>query len=169
MKYGVFGECAHVARTQAVVCAAALTVFGACTDATDASTPATDASAQQVALAALADGSHELPVDREWMGDDPDTPDAELAEKDYAPVTAGVVYEVVFSKGTTRVAVGDEPLVGMRGAHTATRVEYALDAGTFAGGRLVLRDTEDGVDAELTIYGSGRPVARSERGPLLPH
>lgn len=164
MTLDMFGERRRGARQPAALGAAVLLLLGACTDATDASV---DASAQLAGLAALADGTYELRVDREWMGDDPATPDAELAEKDYAPVDAGVVYAVVFSKDTARVAIGDGPLVGMRGAHTATRVEYALDVGTFAGGRFVLRETRAGVDAELTIFGSGRPVAKSERGPLL--
>jgi hypothetical protein len=43
---------------------------------------------------------------------------------------------------------------------------FQLDAGTFAGGRFVI---DDGPPrrAEIVIYGSGVPIIRAERGPLV--
>jgi len=38
---------------------------------------------------------------------------------------------------------------------------------TFAGGRFVVWAADVGLQAELTIYGSGVPIVSSERGPLV--
>jgi len=50
-------------------------------------------------------------------------------------------------------------LVGTRPGES----RYALDKGTFAGGRLLI----SGDRAELTIFGSGVPIVGSERGSLV--
>jgi hypothetical protein len=59
------------------------------------------------------------------------------------------------------------PLDGKRAAISGRRDPkstdlFNLDAGLFAGGRLVVR----GERAEVTVYGSGVPVVSSERGAL---
>ena len=43
---------------------------------------------------------------------------------------------------------------------------YELDEGVFAGGRFVVWINNDSFEAELTIYGSGVPIIKSERGYL---
>jgi hypothetical protein len=48
----------------------------------------------------------------------------------------------------------------------AERLIYSLVAGVFAGGRIVVWREAGGIQAELTIYGSGVPVVRSERGSV---
>ena len=45
--------------------------------------------------------------------------------------------------------------------------KYDLDKGLFAGGRFFVWITEGQFEAEYTIYGSGVPIIRSERGYLL--
>ncbi len=45
---------------------------------------------------------------------------------------------------------------------------YELDEGVFAGGRFVIWTNNDSFEVELTIYGSGIPVVKSERGYLVP-
>jgi hypothetical protein len=50
---------------------------------------------------------------------------------------------------------------------TADRLIYAVVEGTFAGGRIMVwRAANDDLQAELTIYGSGLPVIKSERGSI---
>lgn len=44
--------------------------------------------------------------------------------------------------------------------------EYDLDKGLFADGRFVVWITDSNFEAEYTVYGSGAPIIRSERGPL---
>ena len=43
---------------------------------------------------------------------------------------------------------------------------YWLQEGTFAGGQFVQRKGEKGLEAELTMFGSGVPITASERGSL---
>jgi hypothetical protein len=45
-------------------------------------------------------------------------------------------------------------------------LRYELTEGAFAGGRFVIGSVASGLEAELTLYGSGVPIASSERGAL---
>ena len=46
--------------------------------------------------------------------------------------------------------------------------QYDLDEGLFAGGRFNVWITDGAFEAEFTVYGSGVPIIRSERGFLIP-
>jgi len=118
----------------------------------------------------FAEGKWEMQVDRAWDHDlaDVQFPSDSLDEDDYQPVSNGTVYPVVASAGAASVSIGEAPLLGELVASTAGTWTYDLSAGTFAGGRFVVWATLHGLQAELTIYGSGVPIVSSERGALLP-
>lgn len=110
------------------------------------------------------EGAWTLRVDRAWTAPDGVTsPTVALDEADYHAVT-GPDYAVVITE--TAVEVGDVPMEGIRGADVGVRAHFDLDGGTFAGGRFQVWD-DGGLQAELTLFGSGVPIASSERGALI--
>ena len=123
-------------------------------------------------LAQFVDGSWELRVDRTWRGSK-DLSSDRVSEADYAPTPNGPRYPFVVSDGSTMVEVGGPPrfLVHppVKGSCSSTlqRVECELRDGTFAGGRLVVWPKNQGLEAELTIYGSGVAIVSSARGLLV--
>ena len=121
-------------------------------------------------LSSFRAGAWSFRVDRAWVGHagDAQFPSDRLAEPAYDPVVAGLTYRVVLSDGGNQVAVGETPLLGQRTRTTDSLVEYTLSKGTFAGGRFVVWWSNDGLQGELTIYGSGRPIVKSERGCVVP-
>jgi len=111
------------------------------------------------------EGTWTLHVDRSWTTPDGVTePSQALDEADYHAVT-GPDYAVVIT--ATVVEVGEVPMEGARGADVGVRAHFDLDGGTFAGGRFEVWD-DGGLQAELTLFGSGVPIASSERGALSP-
>ena len=115
-------------------------------------------------------GTFVFAVDREWAedsSDPPGFPHDELDEEDYRPVDDGPRHAVEVSDDGARVEVGETPMVGERNDAGATRISYDMSEGLFAGGRFVVWATEEGLEAELTIYGSGRPIVHSERGRIV--
>ena len=129
------------------------------TDPPDGSSPS---------LAALLDGAWDLTVDRAWDGTSGNIqqPTDPLTEADYQPVGKPTTYHVVFTLQTTRVAVGTMPMRGMRTQSSAASMTWDLSENTFAGGRFEVWPGAKDLQAELTIYGSGKPIATSERGAL---
>jgi hypothetical protein len=122
----------------------------------------------EASLGGFSDGTWELSVDRAWNASagEAQFPTDELSEDDYEPVSDGPVLTIeVFDDGG-KVAIGTNPIEGSLAAATAERIEYNLSEGTFAGGRFVVWEIGSGLQAELTIYGSGVPIVSSERGPL---
>jgi hypothetical protein len=91
-----------------------------------------------------------------------------LGESVYQPVADGPTHHVTVSDRGSRVSIGARPLKGQRTTAFDSYLAYDLREGTFAGGRFVVWPGEHGPQAELTIYGSGRPIVRSERGALVP-
>ncbi len=131
-----------------------------------------DAAPADAAAATLADfheGRWQLRVDRAWGGTrgDVQSPSDAFVEADYDPVSSGPVYDVSVSLQGAAVVIGADPLVGQRESASGTQLSYALAQGTFAGGRFVVWATAAGLQGELTLYGSGRPIVRSERGALV--
>ena len=118
----------------------------------------------------ITDGVWEFRVDRTWNGQSGGRrfPSDPLTEADYMPVSDGPEYTVVVSDSASRVSIGDTPMEGQVGASVDDRVTYDLTDGTFAGGRFVAWEGDLGLQAELTIYGSGLPIVASERGDLAP-
>ena len=116
---------------------------------------------------ALVDGAWVFEVDRAWNGQEVSSPSDDLPEATYATVADGPTYAVTVSDGATHVSIGEPPLQGTQASSTDTRRTYDLE-GTFAGGRFVSWTAGGTLQAELTIYGSGSPILKSERGPLVP-
>ena len=145
-----------------------LPLLAACS-ATEAGEADGGETGSATATVLLTDGTWALRVDRAWDGTSgsPGLPSDELQESDYDPVDDGPVYAVVVSESGAAVAVGDGPMRGARTSAGAERSTYELGDGTFAGGRIVAWANAAGLEAELTIYGSGRPIVASERGDLV--
>ncbi len=116
----------------------------------------------------LADGEWVMQVNRQWDHESGNVliPLEPLDEEDYQHVDDGASYSVEVSGGRAYVAVGDPPLLGELISDTDGKLKYDLTTGTFAGGRFVVWAVESELQAELTIYGSGVPIASSERGTL---
>jgi hypothetical protein len=93
-------------------------------------------------------------------------PSDQMTEADYQPVSDGPTYPIVVSDRSSRVAIGSPPLEGSRTTVATKGIVYELREGTFAGGRFVVWSSNQGLQGELTIYGSGLPIVRSERGTL---
>lgn len=117
----------------------------------------------------LTDGSWQLQVQRVLR--DPaavQLPSQVLTEADYVPSTEGTTHAVVISMQGQRVSIGDAPWSGARSAGDDQPITFELADGTPAGGRFSIWEAAEGLQAELTIYGSGRPIVLSERGALVP-
>jgi hypothetical protein len=117
---------------------------------------------------ALHDGVWLLTVDRALRpgvstGGLPTDP---LSEADFAPVDGGARYRLIVSEDAARIEVVEPQMVARLEQATAERLIYGLVDGTFAGGRIMVWREPSGIQAELTIYGSGVPVKRSERGSV---
>lgn len=118
----------------------------------------------------LSDGEWLLRVNRRWNGDPTSvtSPAAPLPQEDYEPVSDGPSYEILLGGHLRLASIGDEPFEGELTTEPDQELTYELTTGTLAGGRLVIRADASGLQAELTMYGSGVPIASSERGPLIP-
>lgn len=128
-------------------------------------------------LASFTTGTWYLKVDRAWDGTTgaPQFPSDALDEAAYKAVSTPRVYRVVVSDGgqlvTLRITDADTTLQAQRAKVTATVLQYdlpftGLSAGG-TGGRFLVWSTANGLQAELTLYGSGVPITQSERGVLL--
>lgn len=121
----------------------------------------------------VGDGAYDLRIDRKGGSEDPTKAFEFLPEARYQPIENGPTYRVVISEQGSRVSVegkrGTTHQIAVRGKRTSTtdeQVWYEL-TNAFAGGRFVVWRSADGWQAELTLYGSGRPIIFSERGALV--
>ena len=96
----------------------------------------------------------------------------EVDESEYRPISRGSTYPILVSDRGARVEIDGKkrtavhpPMKGVRSSPTEPIV-YKLDDGTFAGGRFVVWSGKNGLQGELTIYGSGVYLISSERGPI---
>ena len=94
----------------------------------------------------------------------------QVDESEYRPISKGSTYPILVSDRGARVEIdGDKrtavhpPMKGVRSS-SKEPIVYKLDDGTFAGGRFVVWSAKNGLQGELTIYGSGVPLISSERG-----
>ncbi len=67
--------------------------------------------------------------------------------------------------GATGAAASQTAIPGRRTSSDGDRLWYDLD--TFTGGRFVIWQTPEGLQAEMTLYGSGLPIISSVRGRLV--
>ncbi|NJL28936.1 MAG: hypothetical protein HC897_14125 [Thermoanaerobaculia bacterium] len=86
-------------------------------------------------------------------------------------MSEGRKLRIVISDGGQKVAIPEEGIRGRRVGEPAAAAVFDLDEGTFAGGRFVVWGGPAGLEAELTVFGSGVPILSSERGTLrlTPH
>jgi hypothetical protein len=130
-----------------------------------------------VPATAFVDGLYELRIDRVWNGDakNIDLPTPPLEESSYAPDKTGYLYRLKVENSRALVTLADvsslptaatEPVRATFKEMLGERLMYDLpDA--FAGGRFVVWATADGLQGEYTTYGSGVPIATSQRGPIV--
>ena len=126
------------------------------------------AGSQAKVLSKLDDGVWQLAVDRAVRAGNQVTglPASPLPESAFAPVSGGPTYRLEVSESGRRIVVTEPRMVGRLEESTSAPSTYQLVEGTFAGGRIVVWQASNGLQAELTIYGSGVPIVRSERGAL---
>ena len=94
-------------------------------------------------------------------------PSDQLEENDYEVVNHGSEYEVSFSKDMQTISIMHDSISGTIMEGTEEYKKYDLDKGLFAGGRFVVWIIDNKFESEYTVYGSGVPIIRSERGYLL--
>lgn len=118
-------------------------------------------------LEQLGDKSFLLEVNRISEYPEVQFPSDQLYEKDYVETSKGSEYEVRFSEDMRTVTIMLDSISGTLMADTEEYKRYDLDNGLFAGGRFIVWVNESQFEAEYTIYGSGVPIIRSERGNLF--
>ena len=126
-----------------------------------------DSNDKYITKYSLLDGNDFLlEVDRMLETLDVQFPTDNLQESDYKETTEGTQYNVTFSKDGEMVTIEPGSIRGQRTNKDDESKFYELDEGVFAGGRFVVWINNDSFEAELTIYGSGVPIIKSERGYL---
>jgi hypothetical protein len=89
-----------------------------------------------------------------------------IPESAYTPTSSALMYRLSVSDGGHRVVVEGLGLVGRLERSEPDMLWFGLTGGAPAGGRMVVWQQGTELQGELTLYGSGVPVTRSERGPL---
>jgi hypothetical protein len=159
----------HRSRARFLLWCATVSLSAACGDAgLRTGAPAGDAAiATTLTLADFTDGTWVLSVDRTLRANPGiSLPMQPLTEQDYEPASPKTEHTVTVSMKGLQVSVDQPPRVGDRVSANGSQLSFDLQTGTFAGGRFLVWQASGGLQAELTIYGSGVPVASSERGEL---
>ena len=121
------------------------------------------------------EGMWHFRVDRVWDGSgDPSFPFSPLAESSYCPVANGPTYRIEISGSPGKdylISIGDPPIKGHQMPansleHQANPLGIVFSLDVFVGGRFVIMPGKNVLQGELTKYGSGRPIIKSERGVL---
>ena len=117
----------------------------------------------------LLDGNNfALKIDRIMSGrPDVQFPTDNLKESDYEESKDGTQYNVTFSKDGQMVTIEPGSISGQKTNGGDVSVLYELNEGASAGGRFVVWINNDSFEVELTLYGSGIPIVRSERGYMM--
>ena len=117
----------------------------------------------------LNGNSYILSVNR--ISDHPDVqfPFEELHEDNYVESTQDVQYEINFSDDIQTITIVSDVLIsGEIETDDEILKNYSLTNGLFAGGRFNVWIVDKHFEAEFTVYGSGVPIIKSERGVLEP-
>jgi len=116
----------------------------------------------------LKGSTYVLSVNRISEQPDVQFPSEALQEDDYVESTQDVQYNISFSDDIQTVTIMSENLIsGVIETDDEILKKYALTSGLFAGGRFAVWIADTQFEAELTIYGSGIPIIKSERGVLV--
>ena len=139
-------------------------------DERDERDPTAKPAATATTLADFDEGRWTFRPDRQWKPTSSrvqSPSDAKFSDEDYDAVSQ-TEQTVLVSANASSVAIGVEPMTGSRSrTSTETQLSYDLSQGTFAGGRFLVWQDGDGLQAELTIFGSGLPIVESKRGALV--
>jgi hypothetical protein len=107
-----------------------------------------------------------LKVDRVSLGPGVQFPNDSLKESDYTTTNEDIQYEVAFSEDGKTVVINPGPVSGVKTKDNVICKYFELSDGLFAGGRFLVWIDNNEFEAEFTVYGSGVPIIRSERGIL---
>ena len=115
----------------------------------------------------LDGGNFELNVDRALeSAASVQFPMDDLQEINYKELNEVTIYNVKFSEDGRIVVIEPGSIYGQKTNNSVESIYYELGKGTFAGGRFIVWINNNEFEAELTIYGSGLPIVKSERGYL---
>ena len=114
----------------------------------------------------LNEGCFILKVSRISTGPDVQFPHDSLTESDYTAISEVIQHEVTFTADGKSVSISPGPVAGFKEKDNDVCKFYEITDGLFAGGRFLIWIYNDEFEAEFTVYGSGVPIIRSERGIL---
>ncbi|MCP5095708.1 MAG: hypothetical protein GY943_09165 [Chloroflexi bacterium] len=118
-------------------------------------------------FAQLAGSNFIFQVDRSVMHPNKQSPDARIEESEYKPNDEIIEYAVEFSENTQSVLINPGELSGTLESEKNDMKQFSIESGFFAGGIFLVWIEEGVIQAELTEYGSGVPIIKSERGNLV--
>ena len=107
-----------------------------------------------------------LEVNRISLGPAVQFPADSLKESDYTTANESIQHEVAFSEDGQTVTIKPGPVTGVKIKDNSVCKYFELSDGLFAGGRFLIWVNDNEFEAEYTVYGSGVPIIRSERGKL---
>jgi len=107
-----------------------------------------------------------LKIDRRSENPSVKYPNDQLLENDYEALVNGPSYELSFDEDKQAFLIVTLDVSGVLVANEESIKIYELDSGLFAGGRFIIWISDDTIEAEYTVYGSGVPILTSERGYL---
>jgi len=107
-----------------------------------------------------------LKVNRISQGPGAQFPADILTESNYTATNEDIRHEVTFTADGRSVSISPGPVTGLKEKNSEECRFYELSDGLFAGGRFLVWIDNDEFEAEFTVYGSGVPIIRSERGIL---
>ena len=115
-------------------------------------------------ISLLNDGNYILKVDRVSHGPDVQFPRDSLNESYYTVTDEHIQYEITISEYGHMILIKPGLVSGERIKDGELSKSYVLSNGLFAGGRFIIWINNNIFEAEYTIYGSGIPIIKSERG-----
>jgi hypothetical protein len=107
-----------------------------------------------------------LKVNRISVGPGVQFPADSLTESNYTATNENIQHEVTFTANGQSVSISPGPVAGSKEKDNGVCKFYELSDGLFAGGRFLIWISNDEFQGEFTVYGSGVPIIRSERGEL---
>jgi hypothetical protein len=114
----------------------------------------------------LNGGDYILKVDRVSNAPNVQFPRDSLYESNYTVINEDIRHEVTFTEDGKMISIKPGPVMGEKTKDGEISKYYELVDGLFAGGRFIIWINNEKFEAEYTIYGSGLPIIKSERGKL---
>jgi hypothetical protein len=108
-----------------------------------------------------------LHIDRVAQLPDIQFPSDNLKESDYTLTNEEIQFDIVFSENGQAITIEPGTIRGKKINDDDNCLRYELDEGVSAGGRFVLWINQNDIEVEYTIYGSGVPIIKSQRGILV--